>query len=252
MNPVTLTFLAQVQARLPLVGERPEPLGSGWLPDFLVWLAASGLDAADQQAVRDRVEIAQDGAVWAVVLRTADAGYHRPLHELEELDDHERAGQGLQLAARDAGTLLRHGLVPTGPGAFVSSVAIGRRQGVQDRSCAWQFLCSGLQGVIVDWDGSGTGQAALALAPWGLTGWAGIRSSASLSLDPAVCCKDVRWQMGTVMVNEAGKILTGLTLVLARLHRHTASIAPMHNSKRPTGTDWAPGCGPCCVLFWRG
>ena len=215
----TLTFLAQVQDRLPLVGERPEPLGCGWLPDFLVWLADSGLDAASQQAVRDRVEIAEDGAVWGVVLRTTGTGYHRPLHELEKPDDHEGAGQGLQLAARDAGTLLRHGLVPTGLVPLCHRLPWGDDQD-SDGSGAWQFLCSGLQGVIEDWDGTGTGQALLAPAPWGLAGWAGIRTRASLSLDPAVCCKDVRWQTGTLLVNEAGRILTGLTLVLARLQAH--------------------------------
>ena len=211
-----LEFLAGDSRRLALQGVRPEPLGCGRLPDFAGWLASSGLDLASQQALADAVQLTVDGAVWGLVLRTPDEGYHHYVHQPDVRGNPQAALGGLELAARDAGVLLREGLVPTNllplyhrlPECSDADKAGGS---------PWQFLHGNEQGVISDWDGKATDHGNVARAPYGLRDWADVRSLDSMTLDSVLGCPEQRWHSGAVRVNEAGKILTGLVLLAARL-----------------------------------
>ncbi len=198
-------------AQLPLKGQRPEPLGSGWLPDFTGWLERSGLDATTQNTLCNSVQKAEDGAVWGVVLRTSDEGYHEYAHEPDARGCPDAALAGIELAALDAGVLLRHGLVPTNLLPLYHANNQGDRR-------TWHFAYDQALGEIQDWDGSATDHGNVARAPYGLRDWADVRTFEAMESDPAVPCQEQRWQSGTLKVNEAGKLLTGLTLLLARLN----------------------------------
>ena len=216
-EPLTLLFLTAHEAGRALLGQRPGSLGCGWLADWTGWLAGRGLDPAEQQALRDSVEQAEDGAVWAVVLHTPDEGYHQYAHRPDSRGRTGASLDGIALAAHDSGTLLRHGLVPINLLPLCHQLPYGHERRWGGR-CAWQFLQPGGPGVVQDWNGTGTGQGNVARAPYGLRDWADVRSLESVELDAAVGCREKRWRRGTVQLNEAGKLLTGLALLVARLH----------------------------------
>jgi|GEM_PF-2281395 len=221
----TLEFVGDAR-QLQLKGQRPTPLGSGWLPDFAGWLERSGLDAATQQTLRASVEQAEDGAVWGVVLQTADEGYHEYAHVPDALGCSDAALAGIELAARDAGVLLRQGLAPTNLLPLYHTVPWGATSRGDCR--AWQFAYDKVLGAIRDWDGASTDHGNVARAPYGLRDWADIRTfeamaseamaSEAMASDAVMPCREQCWQSGTLKVNEAGKLLTGLSLLLARLY----------------------------------
>ena len=211
-----LEFFADAQDRLALQGLRPEPLGCGWLPDFSRWLAQSGLDAATQRTLQGCVEVAEDGAVWGVVMRTPDEGYHHYAHERDPQGCPDAAREGIRLAARDTGTLLRHGLAATNLLPVYHQIP-EQGDAYDGRGRAWQFMHEGDLGVINDWNGSATDHGNVARAPYGLRDWADVRALDSLAFDPSGGRHEQLWHSGAVRVNEAGKCLTGLMLLAARL-----------------------------------
>ena len=213
---LSLKFFADPDNGLALHGLRPEPLGCGWLPDFARWLTDSGLDKATQQTLMNSIELGADGAVWGVVMRTPDEGYHHYAHQVAAGTGLEGALEGIRLAARDAGVLLRRGLAPTNllPMYHRPPDSADLSDSSEE---VWQFLHYRASGVIRDWNGSATDHGNVARAPYGLRDWADVRGLDSMTLDSADNCPEQRWQRGAVRVNEAGKLLTGLVLLLARL-----------------------------------
>ncbi len=199
---------------IPLLSKLPIPEGVFKLDNVHQWLEKSRLTAEEQKLLLSSITIDKDDSCWVYAMYTEDDTYHHYAHESGTQEIEQRSKDGILIASRDCGELIKTGLIPM---HLIDMLHFAQHH----RS--WEFLNNRtpLVGGLEDWNASATDNPNVSQAPYGLRDAKNIVAMTEIPMgQDAINLEEPVLQKHALVINEVGKLTCALVILMARLNTH--------------------------------